>query len=64
MAALTLGPVMTVVVVVLEMAADATHVHHVIERVFAVTITATEFRVPALKREVGIAGMVETRVRP
>jgi hypothetical protein len=64
MATLTLGPVMTIVVVVLEMTANTTHIHHVIERVFAVAVAATKFRVPTLKRKVGVAAMVETRVCP
>ena len=64
MAALTTGSVMTVVVVVLEMTANTTHIHHVIERVFAVAVAATKFRVPTLKRKVGVAAMVETRVCP
>ena len=64
MATLTLTPVMTVMVVVLEMTADTTHIHHVIKRVFAMAVATTKFRMPTLKRKVGVAGMVETRVRP
>lgn len=59
------GPVMTLVIIVFEMAGDAFHVHvNVVPRVFAVTVVAGQLCVFAFEREVRVLRMVETRVGP
>ncbi len=62
MAAFAIGSVMTIMIIVLEMTTYATDVHHVIEWVLAMTVTATESRVATIQCEVGVVGMVKTRV--
>ena len=64
MAVFTFGAVMAVVVVIFEMAADAVHLHDIIKRVLAVTITAGKQRVFAFEWEFRVARMIETGVCP
>ena len=64
MARFTFTAVVAIVIIILEMTADAFHLHHIVERILAVTVVAGEHCVLALQREVSIAGVVETCVCP
>jgi len=56
--------VVTVVVIVFDMATVTCHVHLIGKRILAVTIIAPQFGVPPEQFEFGITGVVETRVGP
>ena len=58
------GTVMAFVIVILEMAADAVHLHDIIKRVFAMTVTAGQHPVLAFEWEFGVPRVIETRVCP
>lgn len=64
MAGRTVSAIVTVVLIVLEMTADARRFHHVIERVVRVAIITGQLAMFSLKRKIGVACMVETGIRP
>lgn len=64
MAALTFSPVVAQVVIIIKMTTDTIHLHNVVERVFAMTVGATQFGVPAIEWKVGIACVIKAGIVP
>ena len=56
--------VMTVVVIVFEMATDTPHVHFIGKRIHAVTIITSQLGMAPEQHEVCITGVIEARVGP
>jgi len=66
MAGLALSAIVALVLIVLEVASATfrLHVVDIVERVLAVTVATAQLRVSTLEWKIGVAGVVEARVRP
>ena len=64
MACAAVGASMSLVAIILEVAAGTRHIHDIVKRVFTMAIGAGQSRVFKLKREIRVAGVIETRVIP
>lgn len=64
MATFTFAAVVALVIIVLEVAIHALLLHDIVKRIFAMTVVATQFGVPAIEWKVGIACVIKTRIVP
>ena len=60
----TVVAAMPFVIIVFEVTTDTSHIHDIVERVFAVTVGAGQGRVLKLERKVRVAAVIEAGVVP